>query len=136
MDASTLECPICKDIARNAVETSCCHHIFCAQCIGRVDTCALCRELFTTTPNYTIRRIIEAIPQECPQCTKSIARSDIRAHKNGCVKLSHLSTLEEVDAATDEKLDQEIELLTPDKVKDYVIFLRRRIRHHDGISGM
>jgi len=35
-------CPICLDIYDDAVETPCCHNLFCEKCIKRTPTCPLC----------------------------------------------------------------------------------------------
>ena len=35
-------CPICLDIFEDAVETPCCHNLFCEECIKRTPQCPLC----------------------------------------------------------------------------------------------
>ena len=35
-------CPICLDIFEDAVETPCCHNLFCEKCISKTATCPLC----------------------------------------------------------------------------------------------
>ena len=35
-------CPICLDIYEDAVETPCCHNLFCEECIKKTPTCPLC----------------------------------------------------------------------------------------------
>jgi len=81
MDQTLLECPVCMEIATAAMETSCCHQIYCEECVERLDNCALCRKSFTTSINHVIRRMIGLLLQECDFCKESFPRADMKDHK-------------------------------------------------------
>jgi len=81
----SLTCAICLDVASadNAVETSCCHNLFCLTCIENVQPCPACREAdFQTVPAYFARRLIGNLTVACPNdgCTDKISRSDLTNH--------------------------------------------------------
>jgi len=81
----SLTCAICLDIASadNAVETSCCHQLFCSTCIENVRPCPACRKAdFQTIPAYFARRIIGTLTVPCPNdgCTEKISRSNLTKH--------------------------------------------------------
>lgn len=52
-------CPICLDIYQDAVETPCCHNLFCEACIKDTRCCPLCnmRIVGALRPNIPIRRL-------------------------------------------------------------------------------
>ncbi|CAF1288332.1 unnamed protein product [Rotaria sp. Silwood1] len=82
----SLTCAICLDIASvdNAVETSCCHHVFCLPCIEKVKPCPTCRtENYQTTPAYFARRFIGNLTVACPNdgCTVKVSRSNLANHQ-------------------------------------------------------
>ncbi|CAF1087659.1 unnamed protein product [Adineta steineri] len=81
----SLTCAICLDLAsaENAIETSCCHHLFCLTCIENVRPCPFCRaNNFQTTPAYFARRLIGDMLVICPNdgCSTKISRSDLPNH--------------------------------------------------------
>jgi hypothetical protein len=81
----SLTCAICLDVASvdNAVETSCCHHLFCSTCIEDVRPCPACRqEDFQLIPAYFARRLIGNLVVKCPNdgCTAKITRSNLPNH--------------------------------------------------------
>jgi len=81
----SLTCAICLDIASadNAVETSCCHQLFCSTCIENVQPCPACRKAdFQTIPAYFARRLIGSLTVPCPNdgCTAKIGRSNLANH--------------------------------------------------------
>ena len=80
-----LSCPICLEIAghENAVETACCHQIYCEPCLKNIRTCPSCRsENVAFTPAYFARRLIGSLKVSCPLegCNLEIARSDLNDH--------------------------------------------------------
>ena len=84
-------CPICLEVAEDAVETSCCHHIYCQKCIDDMPVsmrrCPQCRSLFTANVTYVVRRMIGNLSVNCPyQCNSKITRSELEAHKINCLK--------------------------------------------------
>ena len=86
MNTDAFECPICYEIADDAVETSCCHQLFCDKCLKCVETCPLCRKKFKVSPNFSIRRIIGTLKVNCEYCHEEYARSDLKHHVHLCCR--------------------------------------------------
>eukprot|EP01027_Heterolobosea_sp_BB2_P005270 GEZU01008081.1.p1 GENE.GEZU01008081.1~~GEZU01008081.1.p1 ORF type:complete len:224 (-),score=32.71 GEZU01008081.1:210-881(-) len=86
IDLKEFVCPICLDIANDAVCTPCCHHILCESCSIPLTACPLDRTRFTDhfkcTPNMFARRIITGLPIECevPGCGLITTRGVIKTH--------------------------------------------------------
>ncbi|CAF0973973.1 unnamed protein product [Adineta ricciae] len=86
----TLTCAICLDVPNpdDAIETSCCHQLFCLSCITTVGTCPVCRKTdFQTVPAHFARRIIGGMIIQCPNdgCTEKVTRSNLTDHiSNHC----------------------------------------------------
>ncbi|XP_047126381.1 E3 ubiquitin-protein ligase NRDP1 [Hydra vulgaris] len=82
-----LTCPICLDIADDAVETECCGHIFCEKCAKNVNSCPLCNRV-PLSFRITLfgRRLIGNLPKKCDNegCGKDVARSEFNRHKLLC----------------------------------------------------
>ena len=81
----SLTCAICLDIASvdDAVETSCCHNLFCLTCIENVQPCPTCRTKdYQTVPAYFARRLIGNMTVLCPNkdCDAKINRSSLSKH--------------------------------------------------------
>ena len=81
----SVTCAICLEVASvdSAVETSCCHHLFCLSCIENVQPCPSCRKQgFQTIPAYFARRLIGNLITECPNdgCTAKMTRSNLANH--------------------------------------------------------
>jgi len=85
-----LICPQCSDIADNAVETNCCHIVYCESCLAsRVGKpCPRCKnDSLSFDPSIMARRMVGAIETECPyNCGANVARSELKAHKSNCLK--------------------------------------------------
>ena len=60
-----LRCPICMELVKESVSTSC-DHLFCGNCIKGQPTCPTCRKRFTTTPDRGSVRIVKAFKVKCP----------------------------------------------------------------------
>ncbi|KAK6190887.1 hypothetical protein SNE40_002658 [Patella caerulea] len=82
-------CAICLEVADAAVETSCCHHIFCESCLDRLqdNACPTCRARYTATPSFLARRIIGGLEIECIyNCGIKLTRSEKKSHELTCPK--------------------------------------------------
>ena len=83
-------CPICLDIFEDAVETPCCHNLFCEQCIKRTPTCPLCNlrinHLEGLKPNIPIRRLVMELSVPCPNdsCDDIIRKGEMEKHTKVC----------------------------------------------------
>ncbi|XP_013395836.1 E3 ubiquitin-protein ligase NRDP1 [Lingula anatina] len=82
-----LTCLICYEIADNAVETSCCHHIFCENCLSSVgsNNCPNCRKHFQSVVAHFARRVIGNMQSQCPMgCGLTVSRSEMNEHIARC----------------------------------------------------
>ena len=89
MEKDFLQCPICLQLAVEAVETSCCHNIFCKDCLSAFTKkpCPVCRkEGVTWTDNILARRMISSIPTECPDCGEKTTIGELPTHASKCPK--------------------------------------------------
>ena len=82
-------CPICLDTVEDAIETTCCHQIFCEKCIRkhRELTCPKCRrQAYTITVSHFVRRLVGNFNVECPNegCFEIFTRSEMKYHKEKC----------------------------------------------------
>ena len=59
-----LVCPVCYEIPSDPVQTSCCGHLFCKQCL-KGPTCPLCRQRYTSMPDQFNTRKIRSLKVEC-----------------------------------------------------------------------
>ena len=80
-----LHCPVCLQVARDAVEAVCCHKFFCAECAGRVPRCPTCRaDPFRTSPSVAVRRLVDRLRDRCDICGVNVLHSDFAAHRTRC----------------------------------------------------
>ena len=81
-----LKCCICLDIAKDAVETTCCFQVNCQQCMSNLEECPICRAELTVKPSMVVRRIIGRLPVTCPNkgCNFQTTRSDLDQHCMKC----------------------------------------------------
>ena len=85
-----LECGICLQICRAAVESSCCFHLFCKGCLINWKSCPICRrEPLNSAPSHAVRRMISRLPVKCEHCQKEIQRNLLEGHKFECKMLNH-----------------------------------------------
>ncbi|ESO97596.1 hypothetical protein LOTGIDRAFT_181575, partial [Lottia gigantea] len=84
-------CPICIEFAEDAVETTCCHNIYCHACITSIhkDECPTCR---ASKPKYKFevshlaRRLIGGMEMTCPfGCGTVVPRSEKKGHELTCI---------------------------------------------------
>ena len=59
-----LVCPICQEISSDPVQTSCCGHLFCKQCL-KGPTCPLCRQRYTSVSDQFNTRKIKGLKVGC-----------------------------------------------------------------------
>ena len=85
----SMTCPICFELANDAVETSCCHHVYCEYCLSIVGnrSCPQCRQPFKMLVSHISRRIIGAMPVPCTimGCTAKVMRSELKDHEMNCI---------------------------------------------------
>lgn len=81
-------CPICLDIYVDAVETPCCHNLFCERCILRTTQCPLCNQAIVgqLRPNIPIRRLVNELSITCPNegCVQITKIAEIEKHIMDC----------------------------------------------------
>lgn len=83
-------CPICLEVAEDAVETECCNHAYCEQHAKTIaengGTCPTCRKSpFRYRPAIIVRRLIGNLPVTCPFCNSpTIQRGNLEDHKKSC----------------------------------------------------
>lgn len=84
-------CPICMEVAKNAVESDCCNSIFCENCLNSLNkqTCPLCRkESIKWKANIVIRRMISSLKTECPDCKEQSTIGNLPDHRKKCIKVT------------------------------------------------
>lgn len=82
-----LNCGICFELLREAVEGNCCRNLFCLPCIelnGR--KCPNCRKLVEWAANEPIRRLIAKKPVQCEyeECKAWSTVGEIEQHRIKC----------------------------------------------------
>ncbi|KAL0219152.1 hypothetical protein P9112_004805 [Eukaryota sp. TZLM1-RC] len=80
-----LRCPICLEVLQDAIEASCCHSLFCQDCVV-VDKCPSCRSSFNSFPNHPIRRLVAGLAATCSLCHYNTTRGDFTIHFKKCPK--------------------------------------------------
>ena len=87
LSGDSFRCAICLDTARDAVESDCCHQLYCAACTQQLSRCPTCRQWdFSVRGNVIVRRLINEIPTPCEHCKQMVARGDLDAHKVACAR--------------------------------------------------
>lgn len=85
-----IQCHICLEPAEDAVETECCHNVFCEGCIKIYGTkkheCPMCRQSNVKwNESPFIRQIVADKEVPCPYgCKKTIKKSEVKEHKSDC----------------------------------------------------
>lgn len=83
-------CPICLDILIGAVETHCCHNLFCEACLSRSGYhCPVCNcRNLQYSSNIPIRRLVDDLTIPCPNvaqgCESMVVRSRLEPHRAEC----------------------------------------------------
>jgi Ca2+-binding EF-hand superfamily protein len=80
-----LECSVCMDSFRDAVELKPCGHVFCKQCAAQLASCAMCRKNITDRPaaNLLIRNMALKVPVKCEGCQWIGSREQSLRHRCG-----------------------------------------------------
>jgi hypothetical protein len=86
VDKDIFLCNICLNICENAVQTTCCHNLFCKQCILESfkysKKCPMCREELNYVPCIIIRKLIGSIEEDCPLCGFKEKKINMAIHIN------------------------------------------------------
>lgn len=86
-------CPICLEVCEEAVETPCCHNLFCQRCLlseeHRITDCPICKshlQVQNVRPNVPVRRIVADLPCHCrfDGCGIKLRRRDRVRHEALC----------------------------------------------------
>ena len=86
VDDSHLTCGICLEIVEDAVETCCCHQLFCELCLKGVSSCPICRKDLVTSVSHIIRRMVGNIEKPCDYCNIGFQRGNLKSHHEVCTK--------------------------------------------------
>ena len=90
MDMSVnFTCPLCLELAKDAVESSCCTKIYCLRCIQnaaqKFKECPCCRSPNMTYSSSRIaRKVISEIKVPCDHCQLDVESGDMDAHLVKC----------------------------------------------------
>ena len=79
-----LTCPLCKQLASDAVESSCCHQIFCESCSDDISVCSRCQKRVIFSDSELARRLIACALLSCKHCTKKFKKDQLPKHEENC----------------------------------------------------
>ena len=83
-----LNCIICLDYCKSAVNCQSCNNLMCEECVLNLQTncCPSCRkEKFSIASNTLARRMIESIPKQCPyNCGTQLTLGNLDNHMINC----------------------------------------------------
>lgn len=83
-----LQCVICLELAKNAVECESCGNIYCEMCDKSLKKreCPTCKKVdFKVRPSFVARRMIGAMPMACPnECGAKSTVGNIADHLKKC----------------------------------------------------
>ncbi|CAE8645331.1 unnamed protein product [Polarella glacialis] len=87
-------CPICLEVCEDAVETPCCHNLFCYSCLlskeHHIEKCPICKRVLqagSVCANVPVRRMISDLPCSCrlDGCdARGLRRRDLTQHEVQC----------------------------------------------------
>lgn len=85
IDQSDFQCNICYEIADEALESECCHKLFCKHCLQSIvrNQCPVCRASpFKTKQNVYLHRMICKLPIACSVegCKAKVTRGNLADH--------------------------------------------------------
>lgn len=91
MDSSNFVCCICSNIPDTVVESSCCHSLYCWECVVQKagTPCPACKKPLNPegcNENIALQKLIEKIPIKCKfeKCNVTVPLSALRAHTSEC----------------------------------------------------
>ena len=79
-----LECPICLETARDAVECQECAQILCNECTITLTKCPMCRKESSFRASAFARRLINNLPTNCPNCNMKTTNIELNSHIDIC----------------------------------------------------
>lgn len=79
-----LECPICLETARDAVECEGCAQILCNECTLSLKRCPICRKECSFKVSAFARRLINNLPTECAYCNFKTTNAELKYHLETC----------------------------------------------------
>jgi hypothetical protein len=84
-----LTCPICLELAKNAVECEACNNLMCEACVAglKKKECPACRkgDGFKVRASILARRMIGSMPQVCPnECGTTSTVGNMQDHLKKC----------------------------------------------------
>eukprot|EP00930_Biecheleria_cincta_P035756 TRINITY_DN24575_c0_g1_i1.p1 TRINITY_DN24575_c0_g1~~TRINITY_DN24575_c0_g1_i1.p1 ORF type:complete len:791 (-),score=106.13 TRINITY_DN24575_c0_g1_i1:141-2480(-) len=91
--SSQFLCPICLEVCDEAVETPCCHNLFCQHCLlsaeHHIEKCPLCKcklQTANVVANVPVRRMISDLPCRCrfQGCSAKLRRRERLLHEVQC----------------------------------------------------
>jgi hypothetical protein len=88
-----LECPVCLEICRDAVECCQCAQIFCDLCTCKLNKCPMCRKESSFRPSAFARRLINNLPIKCPSCNIQFSKNELERHISVCPNRKIVCTL-------------------------------------------
>ncbi len=95
-----LTCPICIDIATEAVESNCCGVIYCLKCARDIlsESCPNCRgSPFKWRETLIARRMINSLPRLCPHCEEKTTFGELKNHNLKCPKAVRKCSIKNCD---------------------------------------
>lgn len=75
-----LECPICLEIAENAVECIQCAQILCQKCTVELKRCPICRKESSFKDSAFARKLINNLPKTCDDCGMKTTIIEFKNH--------------------------------------------------------
>jgi hypothetical protein len=87
-----LKCPVCQELPEEAVESSCCHGLFCNLCSSKLkcslseSRCSYCGEVATFSACHFLRKRIGQLRVQCriPGCKVEMAECRRKDHESNC----------------------------------------------------
>jgi uncharacterized protein YfkK (UPF0435 family) len=85
----SLQCPICLDYCKEAIECTLCHNLFCNECIKSIgnSNCALCQNETKYQDSHFARRLISEIKVKCDYCQQDSTIGELNKHKERCLEV-------------------------------------------------
>lgn len=79
-----LDCPVCLDQAKDAVECTQCAQIFCEICTKPLQKCPMCRASSSFKISAFARKFINNLPKKCDFCEFTTTCVEIKYHMEKC----------------------------------------------------
>lgn len=79
-----LECPVCLEPAKEAVECTQCAQIFCEACTKPLKKCPMCRADSSFKESAFARKLINNLPKKCDYCDFTTTAAEMKYHLVKC----------------------------------------------------